>query len=82
MYVWYLPTILVHNVPKTLHAHLHKILPKFLGVQNPMEQNLKTTRVNSKQEKEELQSFPHTSQFIIVPLLIRVFYFQSFTLTQ
>lgn len=33
----YLP---VQNPPETLHTYLHKILLKFLGVQNSMEQNL------------------------------------------
>lgn len=42
---------LAHNPTEILHTNLHKMLPTFLGVQNPIEQNLKITMTYRKTRK-------------------------------
>ena len=42
---------LVHNPIEILPMTLHKMLPTFLGVQNPIEQNLKITMTYRKTRK-------------------------------
>lgn len=75
----YLP---VQNPPETLHTYLHKILLKLLGVQNLMEQNLKTIRVNYKTREKSYDIFLSPQNLLSFLYFIKVFYFKTFILIQ